>query len=188
MAERLVIVHLNVAVACLGACRCDAHHEESLVFAGELQSVEHILPVLFLVEDELVRRRHEERGLWVLLSDEHRSPCHGSQCAPSQRFFQDMLVVQFGQLFIDNRQIRHVCADVDMFRIDELADAIVGLLQESPARAKEVEKLFGLDCAADWPEAAPVATCQDEAILIVCHAISYLSFLMTGRRRFSITL
>ena len=82
-----------------------------------------------------------------------------------------MHVVHFGQLLIDKRQIRHVCADVDVFRVDELGNPIVRLLQQCSPCAKEVEELLGLHRTADRPETSPVATSQDETILVVSHVM-----------------
>lgn len=169
--ERLVVVHLDVAVARLRPRRRDAHHQQSVVFAGELQSVEHILAVLLLLQDDLVGRCDEQGCLRVLLGDEDGAPSHSCQSAPAERLFQDVHIVHLGQLLVDERQIGHVGADVDVRRVDELGDSVVGLLQQGSSRTKEVEELLGLDCTADGPEATAVTSSQDETILVVCHEI-----------------
>ena len=68
--ERLVVVHLDVAVARLRSRWRDAHHEKSVVLTDEIESVEHVLPILLLFEDDLVGRCDEQCRLWVLLRNE----------------------------------------------------------------------------------------------------------------------
>ena len=88
--------------------------EESVVFACKFHSVEHVLPVLFLFEDYLIGGCDEECCLRVLFCDEDGAPCYGGECAASYWFFEDVNVVQFGQLLIDEWQVCYVCADVDV--------------------------------------------------------------------------
>ena len=167
----LGVVDLDVAVACLGACRLDACDEEALVLFDEAEACLYILLELLLVLDELVRGSDEDVGLRASPCDEYRSPCHGCKGASAERFLEDVLVVHLGQLLVDEGQVLEVGGDVDVLRVDEAGHAVVGLLQEGASGSQQIHELLGFRGSADGPQTASVSSGKNQTKVMFVHIL-----------------
>lgn len=164
-----LIVDLYVAVAGGRTVRADADGHQGALPLGELRAFDDRPPELVLVEDQVVRRRDDHRRV----GGGHAEPpgCisdTGCRIA-SDRFRENLIFVDFGDVFQYQRLIAAVGDDQKIFGRDDFGEALVGVPDEAFACPQHVEKLFGHRAAADRPEPASDPAGHDDAVAVVVH-------------------
>ena len=98
--------------------------------SGQIKRIRQHLLEFFLLGNDVVGRQNRHDGAGRALPDNGRAQRDGGAGVAPDRFGDDVLLGQFGQLLADFRRLGGVGDDENVFQRHQRQHAIDGLLQE----------------------------------------------------------
>ena len=119
---------LDIAVAWLRTGGLDAHREQTVVGAYEIEALAYVGEELLLVQHHLVGGDGQQAGILVGMIDAVARPRHAGCRVAVYGFGQDMVVVHLGQLFVHQVEVGRIGVDVYVVQRQHPPHAVKGLL------------------------------------------------------------
>ena len=119
-----------------------------------------------LIHYKMVRRRHNNRCIGVLLLELVSCICYTRGRIPAVRLQQNVFRQHLRQLLLYQLPVLLTRYHHDILAWNNLGKSVVGLLQKRDACTKKVQELFRLAVPAHGPETAPDPSGHNNAIIV----------------------
>ena len=106
---------LDIAVAGFRTGGFHAKGKNQRIVGYKLHTLSHVVGKSLLVQYQLVGGSHHNAGVRVSFEDSHVRPSQAWSRISEYGFYQQVLLIQFGQLFSDNRCVISVRTYKDVF-------------------------------------------------------------------------
>ena len=164
---------LNIAVTSVWSCWFYSQRQQRIVFFNELPASTNSVQKLFFVQNKMVRRSYDDICILCTFSYFVVSVGNTRSGIFSQRFFQNLIWIQFWKLLQHRFFVLCIRHDIEIFRRANFLHAFVCQLKKCFSDTENIYKLFGRGRRAERPETASDTSCHYYAKIIVVHEFEF---------------